>query len=88
MTIHIGEIMKQLPLISVIVPFFNVPEHFFKKCIESIECQTYPNLEVLVVDDGSDPKKAKYVDGYEKKYKNLTVVHKEQNEGLFAARIT
>ena len=80
--------MKQLPLISIIVPFFNVPEHFFKKCIESIECQTYPNLEVLVVDDGSDPKKAKYLDGYEKKYKNLTVVHKEQNEGLFAARIT
>lgn len=80
--------MKQLPLISVIIPFYNIPEDFFKKCVESIECQTYPNLEVLVVDDGSDPKKSGYLDSYEKKYKNLTVVHKEKNEGLFAARIT
>ena len=41
-----------LPLISVIVPIYNVEKHL-KKCVDSIIAQTYSNLEIILVDDGS-----------------------------------
>ena len=43
---------KEQPLISVIVPVYNV-EKYLKKCVNSITSQTYENLEILLVDDGS-----------------------------------
>ena len=43
---------ETLPLISVIVPVYNV-EKYIGKCLESICCQTYSNLEIIVVNDGS-----------------------------------
>ena len=44
--------MSDLPLISVIVPVYNV-EKYLNRCVESIVGQTYDNLEILLVDDGS-----------------------------------
>ena len=44
--------MNQLPLISVIVPVYRV-EQYLDKCVSSILAQTYDNLEVILVDDGS-----------------------------------
>ena len=40
------------PLISVVVPIYNV-EKYLRRCVESIRCQTYSNLEIILVDDGS-----------------------------------
>ena len=43
---------EQYPLISVIVPAYKV-ENDIRRCVESIRCQTYYNLEIILVDDGS-----------------------------------
>lgn len=40
------------PLISVIIPVYNV-ELYFEQCMESVLCQTYDNFEIILVDDGS-----------------------------------
>ena len=45
--------MKNNPLVSIVVPYFNTNECLFKKCIESIANQDYENKEIIVVDDGS-----------------------------------
>ncbi len=72
------------PLISVIVPVYNV-EKYLEKCIDSILAQTYKNLEIILVDDGSTDNSGKICDEYEKKDARIKVVHKE-NEGQAVAR--
>lgn len=75
--------MKQ-PLISVIVPCYNV-EEYLPKCIESILSQTYENLEILLVDDGSSDNSGRICDEYAGKDCRIRVIHKE-NGGLSDAR--
>ncbi len=70
--------------ISLIVPVYNV-EKYLKKCIESILKQTYENLEILLIDDGSTDKSPKICDDYAQKDSRIKVFHKE-NEGLSATR--
>ena len=53
-------------LISIIVPIYNV-ELYLEKCIESIINQTYKNLEIILVDDGSTDSCGKICDEYAKK---------------------
>jgi len=72
------------PLITVIVPVYNV-ELYLKKCIDSIVNQTYRNLEIILVDDGSTDSCPKICDEYAKKDTRITVYHKE-NGGLSDAR--
>lgn len=72
------------PLISVIVPIYNV-EKFLSKCINSILKQSYKNLEVLLVDDGSTDSSGKICDEYADKYDYIKVFH-NRNQGLSAAR--
>ena len=71
-------------LISVIVPIYKV-EHYLPKCIDSIIHQTYQNLEIILVDDGSPDNCPEICDEYAKRDKRIKVVHQE-NGGLSAAR--
>ena len=76
--------MKQEPLISVIVPVYKVPQ-YLEQCVDSILCQTYENLEILLVDDGSPDHCGAICDGYARKDSRVRVIHKE-NGGLSSAR--
>lgn len=71
-------------LISVIVPVYKV-EKYLNRCIDSIIKQTYHNLEIILVDDGSPDNSGKICDEYAKKDKRIKVIHK-QNGGLSDAR--
>ena len=77
-------IKQQKPLISVIVPVYKV-EKYLKKCVDSLICQSYPNLEIILVDDGSPDNCGKICDEYAKKDDRVVVNHKE-NGGLSDAR--
>lgn len=72
------------PLISVIVPCYNV-ENYLKKCVDSILNQTYKNLEIWLVDDGSPDNCGQICDEYSKIDDRIKVIHKE-NGGLSDAR--
>ena len=71
-------------LISVIVPIYNV-EKYLNKCIDSIINQTYKNLEIILVDDGSPDNSGNICDEYSKKDNRIKVIHKE-NGGVSSAR--
>ena len=70
--------------ISVIVPIYKT-EQFLSKCIDSIINQTYKNLEIILVDDGSPDNCPKICDEYAKRDNRIKVIHKE-NGGLSSAR--
>lgn len=72
------------PIISVIVPVYNV-ERYLKRCVDSILAQTYKNLEVILVDDGSTDNCGIICDEYKDKDNRVIVMHKE-NGGLSSAR--
>lgn len=71
-------------MISIIVPVYNVAE-YLPQCIESICCQTYADLEIILVDDGSTDDSPAICDAYAVKDKRIQVIHKE-NGGPSAAR--
>ncbi len=71
-------------LISVIVPVYNV-EEYLRKCLDSIISQTYINLEIILVDDGSPDNCPVICDEYAAKDSRIKVIHKE-NGGLSDAR--
>ena len=73
-----------MDLISVIIPVYNV-EKYLTKCVDSIINQTYKNLEIILVDDGSPDNCGKICDEYAKKDNRIKVIHKE-NGGLSSAR--
>lgn len=72
------------PLISVIVPIYKV-EPYLRRCIDSIVNQTYTNLEIILVDDGSPDGCPAICDEYAAKDNRIVVIHKE-NGGLSDAR--
>ena len=71
-------------LISIIVPVYNV-EHYLKKCVDSICCQTYKNLEIILVDDGSTDCSGSLCDEFLASDSRIKVIHKA-NGGLSDAR--
>lgn len=70
--------------LTVIVAAYNV-EKYIEKCLESLVNQIYKGLEILVINDGSTDNTKKIIEKYEKKYKNLKLLNKE-NGGLSSAR--
>ena len=74
--------------VSIIVPVYNV-EKYVGRCLESIVKQTYPNIEVICVDDCGTDSSIKIVEGYKRKYPSIiSVIKHECNQGLGAARDT
>ncbi len=71
-------------LISIIVPIFNV-EKYIRQCVDSILCQTYKEIEIILVDDGSPDNCGKICDEYASIDERVIVIHKE-NGGLSSAR--
>lgn len=78
--------------VSVIVTAYNI-EAYLPRCMESLLGQTYPEIEIILVDDGSTDKTPQICDSYEREHVNVRVIHKEnggpssaRNAGVAAAR--
>lgn len=78
--------MKENNKISIIVPVYNT-ENQIRYCLDSIINQTYKNLEIIVVDDGTKDNAGKIAEEYKEKDNRIKVIHQE-NQGLGAARNT
>lgn len=76
--------MQQSPVISVIIPVYRV-EDYLERCLESVCKQTYQNLQIVLVDDGSDDHCPQICDDWAKKDSRIQVIHKK-NGGLSDAR--
>lgn len=68
-------------LVSVIIPAYNI-EDYIGRCLDSVISQTYKNLEIIVVDDGSRDRTGEILDDYVKKDPRMKVVHKKMAECL------
>lgn len=73
-----------VPLITFIIPVYNV-EKYLSKCVSSVLAQSYSNIEVLLVDDGSTDKSGELCDSFAKTDTRVHVIHK-RNGGLSSAR--
>lgn len=78
--------MEEKKLLSVIVPVYNA-EAFLPVCVESIMHQTYENIQIILVDDGSADDSGAICDAFQKRDKRICVIHKE-NEGPIQTRRT
>ncbi len=76
--------MEQKEKVSIIIPVYNV-EKYIKRCIDSVIEQTYSNIEILLIDDGSSDLSGKICNDYLKKENRIKVFHKN-NGGLSDAR--
>ena len=74
-------------LVSVIVPVYNI-EDYLPQCLACLEMQTYRNLEIILVDDGSTDRSGQICDEYAAKDSRARVIHHPLNIGLWAARNT
>lgn len=73
-----------MELVSVIIPIYNI-ENALSRCLESVLNQTYKELEIILIDDGSTDGSGKICDFYAEKDKRIVVIHKK-NEGVSVAR--
>lgn len=76
--------MSDNPLISVVIPVYKV-ENYLRECLDSVISQTYKNLDIILVDDGSLDNCPAICDEYAEKDSRIKVIHR-QNGGLSAAR--
>lgn len=72
------------PLISIVVPVYNV-EKYLDRCIRSLVNQTYDNIEIILVDDGSTDNSGRMCDKYKEDDKRIILIH-QKNKGLSGAR--
>lgn len=74
------------PLISVVIPVYNV-ESYLEECLNSVVGQTYSNLQIILIDDGSTDTSGSICDKYASQDSRITVVH-QKNQGAGAAKNT
>lgn len=74
-----------MPLVSIVVPIYKVPERFLRQCIESCINQTLKDIEIILVDDGSPDNCGVICDDYAAEDSRIKVIHKH-NGGLVSAR--
>ena len=79
------DILKSSTLISVIIPLYNVGKEYLHDCMESVQNQTYSNIEIILVDDGSEKLYADLYDKYAETDKRVRVLH-QKNQGVSMAR--
>ena len=78
--------MEQLPKVSIIVPVYNVAP-YLRQCMDSIINQTYRNIEIICVDDGSTDESGEILDEYAKSDNRISEAH-TNNSGVASARNT
>ena len=71
------------PLLSIIVPVYNTQE-YLQQCISSLVEQTYQNIEIILVDDGSTDESGTICDEYTQKDSRVQVIHQENNGTKYA----
>ena len=76
--------MNMSPLVSVVIPVYNV-ESYLRQCMDSVVNQTYRNLEIVCVNDGSPDRSIDILREYEQKDKRIKIIEIE-NQGLSGAR--
>lgn len=74
-------------LVSIVVPVYNTEEYMLEKCFHSILNQTYNNIELIIVDDGSKKETAQWLDKFVNVNKSVILIH-NQNGGASIARNT
>lgn len=72
-------------LISVIVPAYNV-ENYIRRCLDSLVSQTYGNLEIIVVNDGSTDRTGEIIEEYTERYPDKVMLYTRENQGQAEAR--
>ena len=70
--------------VSIVLPIYNV-EKYLEACVQSVQDQTYKNIEIILVDDGAKDNSGKICDRFALEDNRIVVVHKE-NGGLSSAR--
>lgn len=66
------------PIISVIIPVYNA-SRYISKCIESVQSQTYPNWQMILVDDGSKDNSLDICNSYASRDSRISVIHQENS---------
>ena len=74
-----------VPFFSIIIPAYNVPENYIKECVHSLINQTFDDIEVIIVDDGSKKECSDLYDSIAETDERIKVIH-QQNKGVSAAR--
>ena len=73
------------PLVSIVVPVYKA-EDYIGKCIESLQNQTYSNLQIILIEDGSPDNSGQICDDYAEKDNRITVIHHDYNMGVSKTR--
>lgn len=78
--------LNKNPKVSIIIPAYNIAP-YLERCLESVRCQTFKNLQIIIIDDGSTDQTGMIADSFAERDKRFHVIHKE-NRGVSAARKT
>ena len=78
--------LNKNPKVSIIIPAYNIAP-YLERCLESVRCQTYKELQIIIIDDGSTDQTGQIANTFAEKDKRFRVIHKE-NGGVSAARKT